>query len=366
MVTSYKFIEPTLPSIENIGAYLKPAYETGHFTNFGPACLELEKRITEKFASKNYSATTVTNATAGLQVVLNHFNVRNKAVVVPDFTFPATFHAVVAAGGIPIICDVDLETSELNINSLKDLFDSNSQVAAVIHVRCFGARRNTDDIVALCHKKNVPIIFDSAAALGDSRQKRFGSRMGEIEVFSLHTTKVFAAGEGGVILAPDTLKDDLRERTNFGIRDDRSFGDGINAKMDEYRCAVGLATLDLLSEIIEQRSEHVKRLKSCLSVSSNIVYFPTQGPQTWCNFPIYSNCHTGDELKKVFEKHGVETRRYYFPSMSQGYKGDHTYIVHSSKNALYLTERTLCIPVYSHQVENAFFEAIGAAVKEIG
>jgi len=50
-----------------------------------------------------------------MQAVLTALNVRGRYVILPDFTFPATLHAVIAAGGKPLICDVSLETGELDL-----------------------------------------------------------------------------------------------------------------------------------------------------------------------------------------------------------------------------------------------------------
>jgi len=365
MSKPFRFIEPYIPSIEEITPHLQQAYELGHFTNFGPACKKLEHEIENKFAIESYNAITVTNATAGLQIVLSIIDVRDKYVVIPDFTFPATFQAVLAAGGIPILCDIDLATSELDYHSLKDALDTHDNVAAVIHVRCFGIRRDVTNIIHLCHSRDIPIVFDSAAGLGDVRQGKYGSDYGEFEVFSLHTTKVFAAGEGGVILTPNTYADKLREATNFGLQPDRTFVDGINAKMDEFRCAVGLATLNNLSTIIDMRTKHVKESMRILSQSSCIDFFQVGMEQTWSNFPIFSSKHMGDELQNIFEEHGIITKRYYYPLMSKGYKGLANFIAHSSKNAEELENRILCIPVYSRAVEPSFFTALENIVESL-
>lgn len=365
MTKKFKFINPILPEVNDIVAYLQPAYERKHFTNYGPACLELENRIEKKFATPGYRAISVTNATSGLQVVLEGIDVSGKYVIIPDFTFPATFHAVVAAGGIPLLCDVDGQTAELDPAAVKNALETYDTIAAVVHVRCFGFRRDISPLLETCSAREVPVIIDAAAGLGDERQPKFGSKFGEIEVFSLHTTKVFAAGEGGIILAPSHIAENARARTNFGLLPDRTFVDGMNAKMDEFRCSVGLAMLDKLPQVIAHRSKHVARLKEILVDSSTISTFDVDCNQTWCNFPVYSKCLTGDELEAAFAMEGIETKRYYYPLMSTGYKGQKHFKVHSSVTAEFFAKRVLCIPVYSEPVDNAFFNSVRAVVKKL-
>ena len=75
-----------------------------------------------------------------------------------------------------------------------------------MHVRPFGLVRDISPIRDVCIKHDLPLVIDAAAGLGaPSDGAHFGSDYGEIEVFSLHATKVFAVGEGGFIGAPSSI-----------------------------------------------------------------------------------------------------------------------------------------------------------------
>ncbi|MGR3733555.1 DegT/DnrJ/EryC1/StrS family aminotransferase [Pseudophaeobacter sp.] len=81
----------------------------------------------------------------------------------------------------------------------------------MIHVRPFGLRRDLEPTRAVCRAQGVPHMVDAAAGLGNPENApRFGSEDGELEVFSLHATKVFEIGEGGFIAAPEAILDRIK------------------------------------------------------------------------------------------------------------------------------------------------------------
>ena len=125
-----------------------------------------------------------------------------------------------------------------------------------MHVRTFGFCRDISEIEEVARQFGVPLIVNAAAALGgcDERGAYAGSR-GVAEVFSLHATKVFAVGEGGVVFASPDLAARIRAVANFGLCNDNVVLGGFNAKCSEFHAAVGLAVLECIDDYIERRGE---------------------------------------------------------------------------------------------------------------
>src|SRR5207248_1648525 len=139
------------------------AYTLKRFSNFGPVVVRLEDELTRKYGNGR-RAVLVASGTAGLVAALVALDVQGP-VVVPAFTFPATAQAVLQAGCTPVFCDVAAETWELDPEALEHLLRT-EKVAAVLHVRSFGFCRDLGGVEAIARRYGVPLLVDSAAALG--------------------------------------------------------------------------------------------------------------------------------------------------------------------------------------------------------
>src|SRR5262249_14034613 len=173
----------------------------------GPLATRLEREL-EALAGCGREAVAVASGTAGLVAALLALGVRGR-VVLPSFTFPATPHAVRPARFPPLFLDVSRGTWELDADAVAAAIADGA--AAVLHVRAFGLCRDLDPLDRLCRDACVPLVVDSAAALGgrDERARAVGAA-GAAEVFSLHATKSLGIGEGGVVFAQPGLAARIR------------------------------------------------------------------------------------------------------------------------------------------------------------
>ena len=248
-----QLIRPMVPEPDKWLPLIEESYHRGYFSNFGPLCRRFEDRACE-FLGTNRRALAVCNATSGLDVVLKALGCSGK-VLMPSFTFPATAHAVRNAGCEPVFLDVDERTMEMNADTVSGALDAIQNVSAVLHVRSFGFCRDLDALDAVCRANGVPLVVDSAGAFGGALDN--GTRVGgqgTAEVFSLHATKPFGIGEGGLIVAESGLIDTCRRVANFGMVDDDVEHAGCNAKSPEILCAIGIAKFDGFDAELEQRS----------------------------------------------------------------------------------------------------------------
>ena len=347
MTFKFPYLRPVLPQPEKWVPYLKESYDQHYFSNFGPLSHKFETQLASHYLDATYDATLVASNTLGMQAVLTALNVRGRYVILPDFTFPATLHAVIAAGGKPLICDVSLETGELDLQSVQTALGRYKDIAAIIHVRCFGFVQDLLPLKAFCKTEDISLIIDAAAALAKPMDQLFGSEFGEIEVFSLHATKVFAVGEGGLIAAPKALSTSIRSAINFGFQSDRSFHDGTNAKMDEFRAAIGLGMLDHVEEIVTHRQHHAALYKSFFQNKGRYRGFDVVDHSSWPCFPVCVDEGDQAKLVKALAEHGIEVKIYYRPGLFDGYKGSYPVDVIDVKKSQRLQNTIICLPIYS-------------------
>lgn len=242
-------MRPLLPQYEFIVPYLQQIDANRWYSNFGPLVNGLEARLAEFFGTGEGSVVTLSNGTAGLTNIMRALDLpRGSLCLLPSWTFIATPAAAAAAGLTPYFIDVQESTWALDPAEVKQHVAAlNGKVSVVIVVAPFGAPQNTQAWDDFTTETGVPVIIDAAAGF-DAFSSVPEARPRQTPVMiSMHATKMFGAGEGGVIISEDTaLIARVREMSNFGFSGTRSIRvPGTNGKMSEYTAAVAHATLDL-------------------------------------------------------------------------------------------------------------------------
>lgn len=347
----YRFVIPSVPKFSSYAEHLSRADKLGIYSNFGPLSRELEDGIIRKFGLAQESAVCCSSATAGLSAALIAGGVRGK-VLVPAFTFPASLGAVRAANLEPHVVDVDLNTWTLS----SDILDRelNDDIGAVMLVAPFGMRRDFSESIEKCIARGIQVVVDNAAGLGVARSHRI-VQPNVFEVFSLHATKTFAIGEGGVVACHETQSIGVRNAINFALYSDRAPTWGFNGKLSELHSAVGLAQL-------EEIQSHVKlRINCAKSYIQKLAQFPMlEMPSEadiapWQCFPVlFPSAETADNFEAEAAKSGLQIRRYYTPSLSKVAGVSHS----DCPNAEDLSTRMCALPVRSGLAFEEFEEII--------
>jgi dTDP-4-amino-4,6-dideoxygalactose transaminase len=139
-------------------------------------------------------------------------------------------------------------------------------------------------------------------------------------VFSLHATKPFAVGEGGVIFAHRAHEAALRSALNFALNSyARPEGPawGFNGKMSEFHAAVGLAQLNRIDQLVARRQAFAAIYRDWLAHYPEVVCPQDMNSAPWQFFPILlPSVTTVERLIEATAAAGVEVRRYYRPSLS--------------------------------------------------
>jgi dTDP-4-amino-4,6-dideoxygalactose transaminase len=338
----FPFIRPRLPEPEEWVPYLADSYRDRRYANGGPAVVRLERELTERYGSPEHEAVAVASGTAGLVAALIALDVRGP-VILPSFTFAATAHAVVSAGCEPVFCEADAATWELDPSALRSLLER-VDAGAVMHVRPFGLCRDLSPIEAICADAGVPLVVDSAAALGgfDERGVAVG-RSGAAEVFSLHATKVLGIGEGGLVLADPDLIGKIRRAINFGFDEHGTpLGRGLNGKLAEPAAAIGLAVLDGAPQRIERRRAHAAAWATALAGREDLTLPTRPGDSVWPTQPLLL-AGGAEDLVAALAAVGVQARHYYRPALHRtpAFRSGVRLPVTES-----LADRMICVPVY--------------------
>jgi len=243
---------------------IKKVLDSGWVTQ-GPKVKEFEDKITDYLGVKH--AIAVTNCTSALHLALISIGVkRGDEVLVADFTFPATGHAVLYCGAKPVFVDIDLKTYNINPSLIKNRITNRTK--AIIPVHTFGQPAEIDKIMEIAEEYNLKVIEDAACALGARYKNKYAGTIGDIGCFSFHARKGITTGEGGMVVTDNKdLAEKIRNLSVFGMTStwDREKSDkliipkftdmGYNYKMSDITAAVGVAQLRKLYKIIKRKRE---------------------------------------------------------------------------------------------------------------
>ncbi|SBT12663.1 DegT/DnrJ/EryC1/StrS aminotransferase family protein [Vibrio celticus] len=348
-----KLNNPLKPDIDKLTSYLEQVHDNGWYTNFGPLHQQLTDRLEEFLDVENLLL--VSNGTVALQVACKVLGVE-RAISTP-FSFVATTSALMWQGIDVAYCDIEANSYNLSPVAIKSaLAAKESRFDGIVATHVYGNPCDVKEIGRVADVHNVKVIYDAAHAFGVKVDKQSVLKFGDASTLSFHATKIFHTVEGGAIVFKN--RDDfLRAKSliNFGIQDNGSLGEpGINAKLNEYQCAVGLTLLDQIEDIITHRSHLLELYRQGLT---GVVEMPTwhQGASyNGAYMPIFIECEDKQAaLLAVLSKNNIQYRRYFSPSLNIAYPNNYDFGCPISKK---IAQGIICLPLhYSITPENIVF-----------
>ncbi|WP_462150955.1 DegT/DnrJ/EryC1/StrS family aminotransferase [Pseudoalteromonas xiamenensis] len=307
---------PYLPSLSKYIKYVENIYDNNWLTSNGPLVRELTVRLEDKLAVKNLLLTS--SGTMALLIAFRVRNVLNKNVLTTPFSFQATYSALEWQGANVSFCDIQNNSWNLDPKLVEKYITDGHRVDCVVPVHTFG---NPCDIEAFNHLKNkynFDLIYDAAHAITTTHSD--GKSIlsdGDISCFSLQATKLFHTIEGGGMIFNNRDEMEIAAKMiNFGFDNTVAIEPGINGKLSEFHAAMGLAILDDLDKIIEnreyQKELYEKELKIDLEfqhVENNFVVSPSYMPI------VFNSRDELDKSVKNLAKHNIFPRRYFYPAI---------------------------------------------------
>ncbi|MFN4008288.1 MAG: DegT/DnrJ/EryC1/StrS family aminotransferase [Chitinophagaceae bacterium] len=269
-----------MPGFELFGAeerkHVNDVLETGILMRYGfdgPRkgiwkAQELEKAITEVFGCQYAHLTS--SGTAALTTAMAALGIgAGDEVIMPSFTFVASFEAVLSVGAIPVLVDVD-ETLTLNPAAVAAAITPRTKCVMPVHM-C-GSMADLDALQAICNEHKLILLEDACQSIGGTYKGKKLGTIGHAGTFSFDFVKTITCGEGGVVM---TNNQEVWEKSD-GYTDhghDHKGADrgadlhpfiGYNFRISELHAAVGLAQIQKLDTILAMQRHNNKLLRSYL------------------------------------------------------------------------------------------------------
>jgi perosamine synthetase len=208
---------------------------------------------------RDLPVSAVSSGTAGLHLAIRAAGVQaGDEVVTTPFSFVASANCLLYENATPIFCDIDSRT--LNIDASAAAAAVGERTSGLLPVHIFGYPADMPALERLAAERGLWIVEDSCEALGavhgDGTQ--VGAR-GNLSVFAFYANKQITTGEGGAVVCPDMgTKERVDSERNQGRAPDMGWLDhdrlGFNYRLNELSCALGLAQLERLDELLAGRA----------------------------------------------------------------------------------------------------------------
>jgi perosamine synthetase len=229
---------------------------SGHLS-LGPRLKQFEDVFAGRLGSEHASA--VSSGTAGLHLATRAAGIANgDEVITTPFSFVASANSVVYEGAKPVFCDIDPRT--LNIDPAAAAAAVTERTSGLLPVHIFGYPADMNALEKLAAAKGLWIVEDACEALGAHHGdgRAVGTR-GNPAVFAFYPNKQMTTGEGGVVISPSgAFKEKVDSERNQGRAPDMGWLDhdrlGFNYRLSDIACALGIAQLERLDEMLAQRA----------------------------------------------------------------------------------------------------------------
>ncbi len=269
----------------------------------------LEQEFCCDFQTNHALATT--SGTASLLVSLLALGIKpGDEVIVPAYTFVASYTSIIFAGGVPVLTEID-DSLTIDPNEIEKKITPRTK--AIMPVHMLGNPCKMDQICDIAKKHGLPIIEDTCQAFGASwKGKKLGT-IGAIGAFSLNFFKTITSGDGGLVA---TDSQDLYERA-FGFHDQGHLPNrtgvevgnrlilGLNFRMNELTGAGGLAQFRKLSSILTRLRTIKKSLKEKLAELPGIKFRTINDESGECGTLLTVLFKSREEAKKVGDELGT-------------------------------------------------------------
>lgn len=230
---------------------------------------ELEQAINNTFGSKH--AQLVCNGTAALTTAFAALGVGyGDEVIMPSFTFVASFEAVISVGAIPVLVDVD-ESLTLNPQAVREAITDKTKCVMPVHM-C-GSMADMDALQAICREHKLLLLEDACQSIGASYKGKFLGTIGDAGTFSFDYVKTMTCAEGGVVLTNngdvyakcDAYSDHGHDHKGVDRGADLHPYIGYNYRISELHAAVGLAQIKKLDKFLSIQKKNHAALKNILN-----------------------------------------------------------------------------------------------------
>ncbi len=331
------------------------AIKSGWLT-MGPKVMEFENEFKEYIGSQN--SVMLNSATAALHLALKAIGLqRGDEVILPTNTFVATAEVVTYFDAIPVLCDIEYETHNIDIEQIEALITQKTK--AIIPVHFAGQPCDMDELYVIATKHNLKIIEDAAHALPSKyKGTLIGNLPSDITCFSFYATKTLSTGEGGMattncddysksiaINRLHGISKDVWDRYSGGGWEYDIVDNGNKYNSTDINAALGLSQLKKLEWMRDRRESIAQKYNKAFENKIETLSIKNDRETSYHLYVIRVN--NRDILYKKLKEKGIGTSVHFIPIHKHTYyKAKYQYSDDNYPIANKVFEKSLSLPIY--------------------
>lgn len=280
---------------------------------------EFEQAFAKKMQTNHCQL--VSSGTAALTVALAAAGVgAGDEVIMPTFTFVASFESIMMLGAVPVLVDID-DTLTLDPQAVEKAITSKTKCVMPVHM-C-GSMADLGALKAICNKHNLLLLEDACQALGGSYAGKPLGAYGDLGCFSFDFVKTITCGEGGAVITNNKNyyinAEQYQDHGHDHIGTDRGAEThphlGYNFRISELNAAVGIAQLRKLDDFLAIQKKHYSIIRAALEKVEGVTFrrVPDTGEENYSfvNF-FLPTPELAEQVHKVLGENGVDACFYWF------------------------------------------------------
>ena len=338
--------------------YINDAFDSNWIAPLGPNVTGFEQDL-ENYLGNNVFVGALSSGTAALHLALVLLKVKaGDEVICQSMTFSASANPIVYQGAIPIFVDSERDTWNICPNALetaiKERISKGRKPKAIIAVHLYGMPFKVDEIRTIANKYEIPIIEDSAEALGSAFKGQKCGTFGDISILSFNGNKIITTSGGGAIV---TKNESLKNKAIFLATQARDNAPhyqhseiGYNYRLSNICAGIGRGQMEILDSHIEKRREMHQFYKNVFVKQEGITIFSEPDEDYYSNHWLSAiivnseknNGKSSEDLRLQLENENIESRPLWKPMHLQPVFKNAPYYGGSVSEELF--NNGLCLP----------------------
>jgi dTDP-4-amino-4,6-dideoxygalactose transaminase len=345
--------------------FVNEAFDTNWIAPLGPNVSDFENDL-ESYLGGGSKVAALSSGTAALHLALILLGVeQGDEVICQSMTFSASANPIVYLGATPVFIDSESETWNMSPyfleQAIKDRISKGKKPKAIIAVHLYGMPYKSDEIQGIAKQYAIPVLEDSAEALGSSYKGKKCGTLGDISILSFNGNKIITTSGGGALVSRD---DKIKERAIFLATQARDNAPhyqhsqiGYNYRLSNVCAGIGRGQMEVLDKHVLKRRAMHDFYKNIFQNVNGVSVFEEASNELLSNhwlscvlFNTETAAFTPEDLRKALEAKEIESRPLWKPMHLQPvFKAAHYYGEGISES---LFKNGLCLPSGSNLTPN--------------
>ena len=333
--------------------YVQEAFDTNWIAPLGPNVNAFEDAI-GNYLGNSMQVAALSSGTAAIHLALELLGVTyGDDVICQSFTFSASANPITYLGARPIFVDSERETWNISPvlleQAIKDGLANGKKPKAIIAVHLYGMPYKVEEINEIASKYDIPVIEDSAEALGSTYKNRPCSSLGTIGILSFNGNKIITTSGGGALITKDG---GLKKKAVFlatQARDNAPHYEhthiGYNYRMSNVLAGIGRGQMEVIEDRVNSRRSNFEYYKSKLARLSEIEFLhEPKGLKSnrWLSCILLPSYDIREKIRLSLLEEDIESRPLWKPMHLQPVFLDCKSFVDGTSEDLF--QRGLCLP----------------------